>query len=787
MANSEQQVANEFNLEPDPRVLPMLGEINIPQWRCIAELVDNAVDGFLKEKNNLAGARVDVYLPQADIEDALLTIIDNGPGMTPDMLEHAARAGWSGNNPIDSLGLFGMGFNIATARLGSETEVWTTRKGGKEWHGLNIDFDKLRRQRHFRTSHLIRAKADSDQHGTEIKIKQLKPEQRKWLAKNANQSTIRKMLSHAYSSMLRDNGMPINFSLHVNNNRVEAQRYCIWDSERTVPSSDGLNIHAVIQINCPLAERLYCTNCMNWVFETAEDTCAICNSTNSIIQRQRNVKGWLGIQRFLHENEYGIDFLRNGRKIELANKDLFIWNNGEMEEREYPIDDPRNRGRIVGEIHIDHCRVSYAKDRFDRTDPSWDDMIRIIRGEGPLRPEKAKELGYGPNDSYLFQLFKAFRRTSPKSKSAGAYGRLLLVKDNARAIEMAKSFNDGIPEYQDDSKWWELVEAADHELLHGSIHPGTNSDEPSSGNEGNLPSGLLDQPDTGSNLPPSKPEPQDEVLEPKPPRQENTLISRTYYHAGTGIKWKVVAFNVEENDPELNDDMPWRFFLADVPNKTYHFLYNPAHIVFESITLTPLDALLSHLAHMTADQTRNSTSEQNFARILADFRAEYGQEMALDFATLPNVAASVLIDVAQCLTNICPEEHRASLFNDLNLNQREEVMRSLANKKIKPAEATVNGTFLASGPFEIVQSVIEKHPELCFDGKLWDTPYIDLDYGMPKINEEARADVLARYLSLLRDAIWLSKQDSHALISHTRSEIIRAVMSLEVLKPDVEI
>jgi DNA topoisomerase VI subunit B len=182
-------VANEFNLEPDPRVLPMLGEINIAQWRCVAELVDNAVDGFLKESragNSVAGARVDVHLPQADTPGALLTIVDNGPGMSPEKLEHAVRAGWSGNNPIDSLGLFGMGFNIATARLGSVTEVWTTRAGEREWHGLQIDFDKLRLQRHFRTPRLTRAKADPDQHGTEIRIKQLKPEQRRWLARNSN-------------------------------------------------------------------------------------------------------------------------------------------------------------------------------------------------------------------------------------------------------------------------------------------------------------------------------------------------------------------------------------------------------------------------------------------------------------------------------------------------------------------------------------------------------------------------------------------------------------------------
>ena len=156
--SSDAPKVSEFDLQPDPRVLPMLGEINIDQWRCIAELVDNSIDGFLHAKRNgepISAPRVDVILPTSDKDGAQLKITDNGTGMTPEVLERAVRAGWSGNNPIDNLGLFGMGFNIATARLGSVTEVWTTRKGDNEWHGLSIDFDELRRQRHFRTAHLV--------------------------------------------------------------------------------------------------------------------------------------------------------------------------------------------------------------------------------------------------------------------------------------------------------------------------------------------------------------------------------------------------------------------------------------------------------------------------------------------------------------------------------------------------------------------------------------------------------------------------------------------------------
>lgn len=779
--------SDDFDLQPDPRVLPMLGEINIDQWRCIAELVDNAVDGFLKESRAnlpISGARVEVILPAADKVGATVRVQDNGSGMSPEVLERAVRAGWSGNNPIDSLGLFGMGFNIATARLGSVTEVWTTRKGELEWHGLSIDFDALRRQRHFRTPHLRRPKADPVQHGTEVTIKQLKPEQRKWLAKNANQTAVRKRLSQAYSAMLRQNGVPISFELHVNNKRVEARRHCVWNEDRVVPSVGAVNVNAVIPVNHALSDRLYCMNCMSWLVEASESQpCPLCSTSGLVVKRTRRITGWLGIQRYLDQSDFGIDFIRNGRKIEIGNKDLFSWHDGESEEREYPIDDQRNRGRIVGEIHIDHCRVSYAKDRFDRADPTWDEMVQLLRGDGPLRPEKAKELGFPANDSPLFRLFRAFRRTSPHSKTAGAYARILIVKDNNRAMEMGSYFHDGNPEYRDDSKWWELVEAADRELLFGQAGPKPEGDAPVGGDD--LPPGLIDdmppeEKPAAASSPATDPKPA------PPPRRDVPTLTRKYRHHTSGLQWNVASFEVTAGDPDLPSGSPWTVRMGDIPTKTYDYLYNPAHPIFHSITMTPTDGLLVHLAFMTADHNRTSSQNPDVANILAEFRSEYDDENALDFKSLPADASATLMDVARAVVAACPEEERPSLFNGLSVQEQHAVMRALAGKKIKPAEATIDGSFLQSAPFEIIKALVESRPELCFDGKVWDEAYADLDYGDTEITEGARSGVLSKYLGLVSDAIWLSKQDSSDLSAASRDEIIRAVMSLQLLRPDVE-
>ncbi len=785
-------VEDEFDLRPDPRVLPMLGEISLDQWRCLAELIDNAIDGFLNESRSgvqLENPRVDVILPTTDKEGALVQVIDNGTGMTPDVLQHAVSAGWSGNNPIDNLGLFGMGFNIATARLGSVTEVWTTRRGDPEWHGLEIDFDQLRRQRHFRTAHLRQPKPDPEQHGTKVTIKRLKEEQRRWLARTANHSIVRKRLSQTYSSMLRPNGVPLSFNLFLNNKRVVGRRHCTWNEDRSVSMPELGEVHAVIPINYPMASRLYCTHCMNWItleYEEGEP-CPVCTSVGTIIERGRRVHGWIGIQRYLHQSDFGFDFIRNGRKIEINNKDLFLWRDDESEEREYPIDDQRGRGRIVGEIHIDHCRVSYAKDHFDRTDPSWDEMMRLVRGEGPLRPEKARSLGFSSNDAPLFQLFKAFRRSSPHNKSAGAWKRIMVVKDNERATEMASSFHDGNPEYEDDTKWWELIEEAERELLYGAKpkSPDGDKDPDTASPEGFFDDGD-DEGDADGGADDGGQASDEEQPTADPERREIPSLSRKYTHQTSGVSWNVTAYEVESSDPELPVDAPWSMPLADVATRTYHFLVRTDHAIFRSMTMTPRDALLTQLAWMTGEALRTTTETPRLGNILSDLRQDYGGDTLIDPQAMSGEATQVLTDIAKALAQNCPEEERAALFNGLSISEQNAIMRALAARKIKPTDVTSDGGFLQYAPYEILRLTIENHPEYCFDGRIWDDPYDTLDYGDQEITDGARASTRSRYAGLITDAIWLAEQDASDLAATSREELIRARMSLQLLRPDME-
>jgi hypothetical protein len=770
-------IAREFNLLPHPRILPMLGEINLLPWRCIAELIDNSVDAFLKVKRSglqLQDPEISVSLPMSDDANAKVTIRDNGPGMDLDTLENAVRAGWTSNDPINNLGMFGMGFNIATARLGLVTRVWTTRVNDPEWVGLEINFETLIRQKHFKTPMLTRPKADPLAHGTEISVERLKPEQRQWISKGSNRSKIQRELSKAYSTMLRTNGTPLSFRLQLNGQTVTARSHCIWGGEgnppREVVTSKYGTVSAYIPFDHLLADRPFCTACWQWL-SAGEIVCPCCDSGESISQRQRRVRGWLGIQRYTSENEFGLDFLRNGRKIETANKDLFQWVTDGLPEEEYPIDDPRHRGRVVGEIHVDHCRVTYTKDRFDRNDPAWEEMVDLVRGQGPLRPDKAAELGFGPNSSPLFLLFQVFRRTSPKPKVAGCYKKLLIVPENERAVKMAEAFYDGDAEYQTDQKWWELVEEADHQLL---VVPPVQQ----------APGGIAVLPGFGQQPSPPAPNlatPQPPPATPPPQRLSISSLTQEYRDDLTSLRWNVRAMRVQPTDSELSGpNTPWA--MKKTPQGTDEFYVNIEHDVFRSATMTPLDALLIEMTWSAMTLQRLAGTNHSFATVLTSLRAKYAGISKLDPVILGNEAAKTLNDVARSLNKNLTNDESRPLFQSLTSSEQEAILQQMARRQA-PQSIIDQGRFLEFAPKKTLLRFFEHHPELFFDGKYWDAAYQTIDYGNAAATEEARSQIVSYYTNLLTDAIWLSEQDPSDLAEASRARLVRASEALDLLEP----
>lgn len=413
-----------INLTPNPRILQMLGQIDFENWQCIAELIDNSVDALLKDfrVNSEYKGEIMVDIPKHSqfVEGVPITVWDNGAGMDIEQLENALKAGFSSNDPVSNLGLFGMGFNIATARLGQKTTVYSSNKGATEEVGIEIDFAEMAQSDSFVRPVLTRKKDNSYTSGTTIKIYRLK--ERVSHLGQQGLASLRKKLSTVYSKLLRDHDIDIL----INGEKLIPNKKCIWSPERYVIRKSE-RIYSYIEINEDLGDRYFCSNCWIWLdaphIEGESHICRICDSSNDVKKRERKITGWLGIQRYFDMEKYGVDFYRNGRLIVANDKSFFSWKNpetGEL-ELEYPVDTTFLGGRIVGELEANFLTVTYTKDSIEKNDQHWDMVVKSLRGEAPIRPNIAATKGYSENTTPIARLFNGYR----KGKKAG-YEDLLL-------------------------------------------------------------------------------------------------------------------------------------------------------------------------------------------------------------------------------------------------------------------------------------------------------------------------------------------------------------------------
>ncbi|MFC8618972.1 ATP-binding protein [Micromonospora purpureochromogenes] len=443
-----------IDIKPDPRILIVLGDIEFQPWQCLAELIDNAFDVFLSGRSAGVRPTVTISLPtrSSDPRSAEVWVADNGHGMDLETLNNAVRAGWTSNSAHGSLGLFGMGFNIATARLGRRTRVRTSRPGDPYWIVVTLDLPALAAGGTYDAPVSFELKDDPEEHGTTVVISALKPDQ--FDALSRNEQAIRSKLGDVYSYLLREH----DFEILVNRKRVRPRMPCIWDEKRHVTRS-GVDIPAVRHFDYRLETMKACQTCGKWQSRDQEK-CLFCPDGGRLELREQRIWGWIGVQRYLHTSDFGIDFLRNGRKILTRDKQLFDWvdpSGNEDPEREYPIDNPRNEGRIVGEVHCDHVAVNYQKNAFEYDTVEWRKVVRMVRGESPLRPNIASKRGFPSNRSPLAEIFTGYRTDKPGVKFLIPGDTQKGVALREKVTEWVAKFRRGDPEYLTDEVWYQAA------------------------------------------------------------------------------------------------------------------------------------------------------------------------------------------------------------------------------------------------------------------------------------------------------------------------------------------
>lgn len=463
----------KFDFTPDPKVLIALTHTPMQPLDALCELIDNSIDSFYGAK--IQGMTVDnpliiITLPskkQLLSNSGVLRIQDNGIGMTAENAEKAIKAGFSGNNPYDTLGLFGMGFNISTGKLGNRTTFMTARSDMNSYIKTVIDLSKINNTKDYSLDALEIPKGDNEpfannSHGTIIEVDEWWPEG------NANRGFIQKLIQYGapkireeigrrYATILRKGEIKII----VNDEKCEAYEHCVWDDSRYVIRKTG-NIPAVIRFNQVIGSTKRCGKCTA-ILGADDSVCPSCGS--SIIRTvEEKVYGWVGIQRFDSDTEFGIDLIRNGRAIRTGEKSAFFEFVDEFKHtiKDYPIDS--QFGRIVGEIHLDFVPVDFLKQDFQRSSLEWQSAMSFIRGNSSLQPTQP---GASENDSPVFKLYQGYRRVRQFGRGDMYMGYWDADSRSAKRIsrdiekEYYEKFKQKLPGYYDDSEWWKLVEAAD--------------------------------------------------------------------------------------------------------------------------------------------------------------------------------------------------------------------------------------------------------------------------------------------------------------------------------------
>jgi len=768
-----------MDVTPSPRILRMLGEIEFAEWQCIAELIDNALDDFTEIRRTgqtwPGGFKVSVTLPSsgASLEESEVVVQDTGRGMSRASLESAVRAGWSSNDRFDKLGLFGMGFNVSTARLGARTRVTTTRIGDPAWTGVEIDFDVISDD--FEAKDLSESKPDLSEHGTRIQIGNLKRQHAEWLRRHPDQ--LRDFLGRVYSWILSTSPIQI----WVGGIQVKPRIHCVWGAERYVTYGAGANaeqIPARINIDEVFEPADACALCGNWQ-DSGMAACRECGS-NDLIQRERRLHGWLGIQRHLDKRDYGIDFLRNGRKILQSDKRIFDWTNPNDPVSgvitEYPVELAHQGGRIIGEIHLDHVPVTYSKNAFDYSDRGWRAAMDYLRGEGPLLPKNADRFGFDRNTSVTAKLIEGYRRTDAGRRSLIPGNGSEPIHETTR--EWARRFWAGDAEYQTDQKWWEAVESHEARKSSKKVEVAT-AESPIDADEQAVLAALGVSPNTVPEplalsgpsvrqavaVPPPASETSQERLE-RLTRESKPMpeLSLNYGLPDMGVL-AVSAYSVTESEllDELGEKTP--VWVKIGAGRTVSAFFDSHHDTFNRFGTSFEDALLMELVPLLKVRSESKVSHSEIA---ARLRAACLADTAVDFYTIQNQARELIDEIkARMVDQVAVNPQRAVQY--LSPDERTSIESGVVSEgSTFTNRVWEDGSFIIYAPALYLVKLLEGWPEAFMDDKVFRGPFADL--ASPSSQRMSVAKVVG-YLNDLATVVTLQVKPSVSQLQRIRWSI----------------
>lgn len=824
----------EFDLTPDPRVLVALTHTPLQPLDALCELIDNSLDSFRLAE--LQGQPIEYPLITVELPgptelgrgEGRVRVRDNGPGLPAELAEKAVRAGYSGSkNPYDTLGLFGMGFNISTGKLGQVTRFLTAQLSDERALQVVIDLVELQERQSYRVPVERVPKPPEFSRGTIVEVESL------WPAGNPNwgfirtlvgygKPTIRREIGRRYAAILRRNQVRIL----VNGDPCEVFEHCVWDASRSVERQSWGRISARFDFDHVLGTQTRCADC-NALLDGAV-VCPNCNS-ESLRTIEERVRGWVGIQRFDDQTEFGIDLIRNGRAIRISEQAAFFEFTDEFKKtiKDYPIDSPY--GRIVGEVHLDHVPVDFLKEDFQRATDEWRRAIDYLRGLYSLQPQHWPD--GQRNESPVSKLFQGYRRVRVPGTRDMYMGYWDIETDKPRRIsrevekEYYEKFRDKLSGFHDDAEWWKRVEEADRRPLEELIDcPECGSQNVRSAevcavcdavlvgktcvNENcrrMIAQSALICPHCGASQVP-------ELSDPWACNvcgQTNDSDAETCLLCGTPRGAPALAshdFLLEsaDQDDELsipgctvlladgNHSSPididvyssrgplvpgWQ--MAAVPSIVFkstkiEIFIDKGHAMFRGYRVKPEEIVAAETAQFLYDANRRLVERFAAVHTLANLTWQILERRWGD--QLEDSPDRVSDDIRQLFSLIreklptLASTSAADYFDELTEQQKRALVENMLGQGqdiAKLADYKSTGEFLRLVDEETIVDIFRRHPEIFFDGAIWDVGYSGIENLETTIIDEVQARFRATYLNCLEDcSAFLRYRAPEAIITY---------------------
>lgn len=832
----------KFDLRPSPQVLVALTYTSMKPIDALCELIDNAIDSFANANNSAGVNEIRIELPtQTELSknEGAIRVFDNGPGMSAEEAEKALTAGESSQSAYGSLGLFGMGLNIAAGKFARKTRLITATSNSRHAIVVEVDIEKLVSQKHYGVQPTTKPK---DMHfgksarasGTIIELTGW------WREGSPNRENpnrlirhgpkkVRETLGRRYATLIRDNSLP-KFKLIVKGDECVPFEHCVWDEKRFIKRG-STQIPAKQIFDEVLDTRPRCNNCG----ELAVDGKCPVDQSHAVSSVEERVRGWVGVQRYDDTSHFGIDLIRNGRAIRVLEQNAFFEfvNDDGDTIKDYPIDSIY--GRIVGEVHLNHVKVDFTKQDFVRSTREWQEAIDFLRGTSSLQP---RQPGADQNTSPVMKIFSGYRRVrkiglDDMYMGEKAAGDKEAKRNRALEKDYLEKFRNKEPGYYDDAKWWEKVEEASREP--DSIAKCSECDfqNPVGAEECSDCGHLLRAKDcthcqkrirlSASNCPhcgksqvpegpwacqvcgakDNLPELDDCAKCGKPKGSVSTFATEVLLETSSkdnglsvnGVEIELASgessekFDLEVRIVSLRDEqvhLPAVIEWAEVERKLLMFI-DTAHPLFQGLQLRPehavsLEAAYVIRAESQVDMTTSSKHSHNVVTLQEKLLTKYWSSELSDDPEQVRDGINALLDDIRTKAVNCMQDIAEDVFADMSKHAMNYMVNSMRDADMDISQMDKwkkSGAYLRHTPPETIVSIFDNHPEKFFDGAVWDETW-NIP-GLPDANvKEAQEQLKETYLNCLEDVISFLRHNNPS-----RNTSRRARLSTELLQQKI--